>query len=473
VSLLDRHGEFLQALRRAGLPVSVAEDIDAGRALAVVDLLSRSELRAAYAAALVKRRADRAAFDTLFEIYFPALPSEADPDVETETPPSSQRASPPSPAGPGPMTPEVREFREQLLDALRRGDEAALSRLARAGVARFGGVAGAGAGTGSVQSWSRYSVLTRVSPRTLLASFLAATLPAGERDSLAERGMRATFGARVSRFEQLVETEVHRRLAVERGEERVARSAVRPSTERVDLLRASDVELAEIRRAIQPLARRLATRLAQSQRHGRRGKLDFRRTIRASLSAGGVPMHTVSRPRRPRRTDLVIICDVSESVSSFARFTLLLVYALREQFTRVRVFAFVDELDEVTDLLAPGTDVLDAIAQIDQLARVRGWYGRTDYGRAFGEFDGRFADAVTPRTALLILGDARSNYGDPGTAALSRIAQRARHAHWLNPERRTAWDTGDSCAAAVGTVVPMTECRTLAQLGEFVRALAP
>ena len=464
MSLLDRHGEFLQALRRAGLPVSVAEDIDAGRALAAVDLLSRAQMRDAYAAALVKRRADRPAFDTLFDIYFPALPSEPELDVEAVTsPPPSQ----------GPMTPEVREFRDQLLDALRGGDDAALSRLARAGVARFGGVAGGAAGAGSVQSWSRYAVLTRVSPRTLLAAFLAATVPAADRDGLAERGMRATFGARVSRFEQLVETEVHRRLAAERGEQRVARNAVRPSTERLDLLRASDTELADIRRAIQPLARRLATRLAQSQRHGRRGKLDFRRTIRASLSAGGVPMHTVSRPRRPRRTDLVIICDVSESVSSFARFTLLLVFALREQFTRVREFAFVDELDEVTDLLAPGSDVLDAIAQIDQLARVRGWYGRTDYGRAFAEFDRRFADAVTPRTALLVLGDARSNYGDPNVRALGRIAHRARHAHWLNPERQTAWDTGDSCAAAVSAVVPMTECRNLAQLGGFVQSLAP
>ncbi len=110
---------------------------------------------------------------------------------------------------------------------------------------------------------------------------------------------------------------------------------------------------------------------------------------------------------------------------------------MREQFTRVRVFAFVDELDEVTDLLAPGVDVLDAVAQLDQLARVRGWYGRTDYGRAFDLFDRRFADAVTPRTALLVLGDARSNYGDPNVAALRRIAHRARRAHWLNPERRT------------------------------------
>lgn len=469
MTLLDRHGAFLQALRRAGLPVSVAEDLDAGRALRSVDVLDRDQVRAAYAAALVKRRPDRPAFDTLFDIYFPGTSSEGDVEVEPGI------ADPPSP---GPMTPEVREFRDQLLDAVRRGDDAALSRLARAGVARFGGVAGGAAGTGAagtgaVQSWSRYAVLTRVSPRTLLAAFLRATVPDTERGGIAERGMRATFGARVSRFEQLVETEVHRRLAADRGEERVARSAVRPSTERLDLLRATDTELADIRRAIQPMARRLATRLAQSQRHGRRGKLDFRRTIRASLSAGGVPMHTVSRPRRPRRTDLVIICDVSESVSSFARFTLLLVYALREQFTRVRVFAFVDELDEVTDLLAPNTDMLDAIAQIDQLARVRGWYGRTDYGRAFGEFDRRFADAVTPRTALLVLGDARSNYGDPNTAALRRIAQRARHAYWLNPERRTAWDTGDSCAATVAAVVPMTECRSLAQLGEFVRSLAP
>ena len=147
------------------------------------------------------------------------------------------------------------------------------------------------------------------------------------------------------------------------------------------------------------------------------------------------------RPRRPHKTDLVIVCDVSESVTSFAHFTLLLVYALRQQFARVRVFAFIDELDEVTDFFRPGADVVESVTRLAAEANVRGWYGRTDYGRAFELFNERYRDAISPRTSLLVLGDARSNYGDPGlpraapdgrsgtprVLAQSRAAQRVGH----------------------------------------------
>jgi uncharacterized protein with von Willebrand factor type A (vWA) domain len=208
------------------------------------------------------------------------------------------------------------------------------------------------------------------------------------------------------------------------------------------------------------------------QRRGTRGQLDFRRTIRASLSSGGVPLTTRHRPRRPLKTELVVLCDVSESVRSFAQFTLLLVYALRQQFTRVRAFAFVDELDEVTRFFAPGGDVLEAVTRLANEADVTWLLGRTDYGRAFELFAHRFPDAVGPRTSLLVLGDARSNYGDLALPVLTKLAGRAKHAYWLNPERRAIWDTGDSRASEYGAIVPMSECRNLAQLGEFVHELA-
>jgi uncharacterized protein with von Willebrand factor type A (vWA) domain len=196
---------------------------------------------------------------------------------------------------------------------------------------------------------------------------------------------------------------------------------------------ATRAELAALRREIAPLARRLAARLAMDQRRGSRGQLDFRRTIRASLSSGGVPLTTLHRPRRPLKTDLVVLCDISESVSSFAQFTLLLVYALREQFTRVRAFAFVDELDEVTRFFTPGADVVDTVRRLAAEADVVAFLGRTDYGRAFEFFADRFPDVIGPRTSLLVLGDARSNYGDLALPVLQQLVGRAKHAYWLNP----------------------------------------
>ncbi len=458
MSLLDRHVEFVVALRRAGLPVSVAEDLDAAAALRVIDMLDRVQLRASYAAALMKRQAQRGAFDTLFDLYFPAARGAGD-----EPAPDTPSAR---------MTPELQQYRAQLGNALLSGDDAELSRMARTGVARYGAVAASGSGSGG-QAWSGYAARNRISAQTLLAGLLEQALygRADDDSGLGVRAARTRFAAGIARFERLLDTEVQRRQAEITGAEQVARTAVRPSVDRIDLLSATRADLYAIRREIQPLARRLAARLAIEHRRGRRGQLDFRRTIRSSLSSGGVPVDTVHRPRHPKKTDLVILCDVSESVTAFAHFTLLLIHAMREQFTRVRVFAFIDDVDEVSKLFRPGADVVESVTRLAAEANVRGWYGRTDYGRVFGLFAERHLDAITTRTSLLVLGDARSNYGDLALPALRWIASLARRAYWLNPERRVAWDTGDSAAAEVGEIVPMVECRNLAQLGQFVRDL--
>jgi uncharacterized protein with von Willebrand factor type A (vWA) domain len=222
---------------------------------------------------------------------------------------------------------------------------------------------------------------------------------------------------------------------------------------------------------VHPLARRLATRLAVRRKAGDRGRLDFRRTVRASLSTGGVPAATRHRPPRPHRPELVVLCDASDSVASFAHFTLLLTFALREQFTKVRAFGFVDTVDEITRFFAPGADVLETIERLSERADMSR-FGRTDYGQAFTRFAYRYRDAVGPRTSLLILGDARSNHRPPALDALSALAGEARHVYWLNPEPRRQWDTGDSLASVYGAVVPMHECRNAAQLAAFVERLA-
>ncbi|MFL6052167.1 MAG: vWA domain-containing protein [Actinoallomurus sp.] len=452
MALLERHLGFLAALRDAGLPVSLAEGLDAVHALAAIDLAERESFRTAYAATLVKRHAHREAFDTLFDLWFP--PVTGSPEAARERPAYDD--------------PEVRRLRDELSRLLMEGDENLLRDFARGAVGAYGrGSGGSGAG-GS--RWFSYQVLRTLSPETLMAGLLAAVLT--ERGGLDEKVARRTFARRIERFERFVAEDVRRRIAEENGTEKVARSTVRQPLEQVDFLRATRVDLAAIRREINPLARRLAARLAHRRRHGRRGRLDFRRTVRASLSTGGVPLTTHHRPPRPHKPELVVLCDASDSVSSFAHFTLLLTYALREQFARVRAFAFIDDLDEITRFFAPGADVVEAMTRMTREARLVWVSGHSDYGRAFGVFEDRYADAITPKTSLLILGDARSNYGSLNLEAIERLAGRARHAYWLNPEPLRDWDTGDSAASAYGAVVPMRECRNLTQLADFVESLA-
>lgn len=473
MSLLDRHLRFLEALRTAGLPVSLSEGLDAVAAVQAIGLEDREVLRAAYAASTVKRQPHRAAFDHLFDLYFPALVgdpsrdgqagegSEENDDDAADRPGESGSHDGPLPDGPE----DLARFTEALTNALGMGDPDALTQLAREAVQRFGLIRGR---TPSEQRWSSYNVMNRVSPNQLIDRVLQGLL--GDLD--ADPATRRLVEAQVQAFEGMVEAEVRRRAAEVRGPEHVAKYTVRKSIDQLDFTAARRTDLEEMRREIGPLARKLATRLRQKQAAQQRGALDFRRTVRASVSSGGVPLTTYHRPRRPSRPDLVVLCDVSGSVANFANFTLMLVYALREQFNRVRAFTFVDAVHEVTDQFQLGADPAATMASLAASAQHASLWGRTNYGRALTRFAEEHGDALGPKTNLLILGDARSNYSDLALPVLRQIAHDTRNVWWLNPEAVRHWNTGDSAARDYAAIVPMIECRNLVQLGDFIRDLA-
>jgi uncharacterized protein with von Willebrand factor type A (vWA) domain len=471
--LVDRMVMFVQALRRAEVPVSTAESVDAVRAIGIIDLLDRDGLRATLAATLCKRPAYRQTFDGLFELYFPARLGDGltTSDEELSALDGDALGIDPEDIPEDATDEEMRALlRDALLRALLDGDPDLIKRLAREAVRRLGRVQ---AQPGR-QTWFAYKVLRAMSPDTLIAPLLDLMLQGAEKGGLAEKVARTTIAERIKAFEQAVESEVRRRVAEERGIEAVEKTAVKPLADQVDFLRASRADLAELKREVYPLARRLATRLTAKRRHGESGRLDFRRTVRASLGYGGVPLETHWKPRKPHKPELVVLCDVSGSVSSFAHFTLLLTHALREQFAKVRAFAFIDTTDEVTRFFGPDADLADVMTRVQNEADVVWLDGHSDYGHAFEIFEERYPDAVGPKTSLLILGDARTNHRHPGTDTLRRVSQMARHTYWLNPEPRSYWGGGDSATWSYEPLVDeMVECRNAAQLSEFVERILP
>jgi uncharacterized protein with von Willebrand factor type A (vWA) domain len=231
--------------------------------------------------------------------------------------------------------------------------------------------------------------------------------------------------------------------------------------------------LAEIERIIHPLTRKLAIRLAQRRRRGRVGRLDVRRTIRTALSTGGVPVDPRFRKPRPGKPEIVVLADISGSMSTFARFTLQVVYSMAAEFSRVRAFAFIDAIDEVTGFFGPGTEFGEALGRISTEARVVWLDGHSDYGNALGRFADDYPEVITPRSTVIIAGDARNNYHDANVPALRRTAAAARALFWINPEQRRYWDTGDS---VIGSYEPVCdgvfEVRNLRQLASFVERIA-
>ena len=447
--LVDRHVALVEALRGAGVPVSLAEDVDAAAAVTAIGLHDRATLRATYAATLVKRAAHRPSFDALFDLFFPALVGDG------------RTATDELPDGPQDTGPALAAFRDDLAEAMAAGDDARTQELAIQAVARFGAMPGRAPG---LSSWSAYQALKRVDPERLVGRIVDALRAGG----LDEEPARRTATGRAARFTGLVEADARRRIAEEKGPEHVADTTLRPTLDKIDFTSARRADLEQMRREIYPLARRLATRLSQEHHARRRGPLDFRRTVRASISTGGVPITTHHKPKRPHRTELVVLCDVSGSVANFAQFTLLLVFALRDQFTKVRAFTFVDDVHEVTHHFRPGADVADVMTDLAASASRAALWGRTSYGRAFTRFEEEHADAIGPKSSLLVLGDARSNYNDLALDTFRGMVGRARHSWWLNPEHTRSWNTGDSAARSYAEIVDMVECRNLTQLGEFV-----
>jgi uncharacterized protein len=458
---------FVGELRAAGLPVSTGEAIDAAAALCHTDLGDREAVRGTLAATLVKSARYLEAFDTAFEVYFGLRPAAVGSAAAAEQAAADAEMMAATLGGAGGGESEAARLGEALLAALLAGEPGALAALARQAVRLLAGME---PGRPLGAAYYLYRVLRGLDAENLRQR-LRQSVKAGP-DPLQRRLAGEDLERRLEAFRKLVEAEIRRLLVADRGPAAVARALRRPLVEDADLNLATAADLAEIERALHPLARRLAVRLSRRRRGGT-GRLDVRRTMRAALSTGGVPADP--RFRRPHRSkpDIVLLCDVSGSVATFARFTLQIVYALASQFTRVQSFAFVDALDEVTGLFGPGADFASGVRRMGDEARVVFFDGHSDYGRAFGQFVADHLGRLGPRTTVIVTGDARTNYRDPNVAALDRIARSSRALFWLNPERRASWDSGDSVFALYRPVCDgVYEVRTLRQLASFVEQVA-
>jgi uncharacterized protein with von Willebrand factor type A (vWA) domain len=474
--LLETLSGFVKELRNAGIPVSLTENLDAMEALQFVPLEDRDAFKYALAATMVKNNAHWKSFETVFEVYFSFRGREyhiggdeaegmADAD---ELIASILGARSGDGGGTEGLTHE--QLAEMLFKALMDGNDPMLRAIARTAVERYAGME-PGRPVGG--TYYLYRTLRQLDLDSVMERMMeAAREQAPKFTDLEERLVKEEYEARLDALRREVEAEIRRRLVADRGAEAVAKSVRKPLPEDIDFMHASREELVALRRAIQPLTRKLAVRLARKRRHGRKGPLDFRNTVRHSLSYGGVPADPKFRYPRPSKPEIVVVADISGSVAAFARFTLQMVYAISSQFSRVRAFVFIDGIDEVTDFFRGTEDITAAIHRINTEADVIWVDGHSDYGHAFETFWERWGGEVSGKSTVLLLGDARNNYHASQAWVLAEMAKKARHIYWLNPEPRSYWDTGDSIVSQYATYCDGAyECRNLKQLEKFVEQL--
>jgi uncharacterized protein len=450
VSFDARILRFGEALRAEGVAIGTSELNDSFAALAEVPWTIPEDFRAALASTLAKSPEDRRIFDLVFDrFFFRAAEQQA---LRHEVREGGEDGIT------GGERIELDNLREQLLQAIRDGDEAAMRDLARLAIAAFGR-RGEGSGVLGVD-------VQRIRRALGLRSEPGGPVQQDVSDDGA--GGDGLTRDQIRRFEAYLRRELER-AQIERTR---SLPPARPLTELDRALPTGPLQdLAAVHRVVAQLKRRLATQGHESRGRKRHAHVDVRRTMRASLQTGGVPVVLKYRPRRPRRPELYVLCDVSTSVTSASVFFLSVLHALHDAFRKMRSFVFVERISEVTDVFERERSFRAASEAISKDAGVADVSGYTDYGRVWREFLSQVEDDLHPRATVIVLGDARTNGRDPRADVFAKIADRAGRTFWLNPEPRLYWNYGDSVIATYERFCEAHECWTTRQLEDFVKAL--
>jgi hypothetical protein len=480
--LLDLMGGFIQELRDAGLPVSLTENLDAMEAVRAISIEDRTTFKYALGATLVKNHQHWPAFETVFDVYFSIRGPEysltnddeqGQGEGEGEDGQENDQAegSGSEAGGGGGDAMSNEDLAEMLYQALMRQDQNLQRAVARTAVQRFAGME-PGRPVGG--TYYLYRTLRNLDLDGVLERLLEADRENNEgRSGLDDRLAKDEYESRIEKLKTEIEAEIRRRLVADRGVEAMAKTLRKPLPEDLDFMHATRDEMETLRKAIAPLTRKLAIRLARKRRHRNKGGLDFRTTIRKSLSYGGVPAEPRFKHPRPSKPEIVILADISGSVAAFARFTLHLVYAMSGQFSKVRAFVFIDGLDEVTRFFDGHEDITASVHRVNTEADVVWVDGHSDYGHAFEVFEKNYLkSAITSKTTVMILGDARNNYHAAQSWIIQEMKRNAKQVFWLNPEPGSYWDTGDSIVSEYAQYCDgLFEVRNLRQLETFVEAV--
>ena len=407
---------FIRALRSSDVRVSTGEAIDAARAVALIGYADRRLLKDSLSCVLAKSPEEKLTFDELFDLYFSRQEQSASAG-NAQTLQDESTGSPVTDPG-------------NVVDLMESGDEAAISvALEKAADA---------AGVDEI----RFSTQVAYYAQQMVKQMGGEGLQTRLLEALQGRSPESEAQAN-----QLIDI---RRDLTMRARERVQKAfdvfgAGEPRQFREDYVASkslssldrSDMERMKV--LIAKIAKRLAVKHSRRRRKKNRGQLDIRRTMRANAGMDGVPFNVVWRQKRRDRPKIIVICDVSGSVAQYVRFLLLLLWSMKDVVPDLHAFAFSNRLYAVDGLLEDSSfDVA-----MEKILRQAGM-GSTSYGQAWSDLKVNHEQIIDRRATILVLGDGRSNYGDPRMDLFREFTGRAKRTIWLNPEGSALWGTGDS-----------------------------
>ncbi|MFQ5667889.1 MAG: VWA domain-containing protein [Candidatus Binatia bacterium] len=465
----DRIIEFTALLRRNGLRVSMAENMDSFQALQLVGLADRTTVKDVLRATVVKRAVDAGTYDALFDIYFGGLG-----DIIAGSATSLMDAMQLDAAG----FQRLLDSLAGVLDSL----DIELSELAQFLLSNNTGqlekMLRDAAGAAEVRKIERSFQEGRYShtmAQTLGLGALAEELDALKRqldDADIDPALRSQLQQLIDRRLQDLTAMIKRavRLELEKRDQGVRERQRMQGLAEKSFYYLSEEEIRRMKEAVAKLAQRLKNVVSARRRQAKRGKFDLKDTLRKNLQYGGVPFKIQFDRRVRDKPQVIVLCDVSDSVRNVSRFMLQFVYSLQDLYSRVRSFIFVSDIGETTQLFEE-QEVNEAIEEALN-GSIINVFAHSDFGRAFRAFHRDYMTAVNNKTTVIVLGDARNNYNLPHESVVKEIQHRAKQLIWLNPENRLTWGFGDS---EMDRYLPycdlVEECRNLNQLYRVIDRL--
>ena len=465
--------EFANVLRRNGVRVSLSENMDVFRALEHVGIGDRQLFRDALRATLIKRAGDIRPFEELFDFFFFGLGQAIDAldrrmMEELGLSPKQYQE----------LLDRIRQLLQRLegdfsplAKALLAGNRGELERLLREAARQE-------LESGN-QDGFRFTPYMRLGARLQLDQaqgdierFKALLDMSGERAQNAEdiENMMRYLEERLRDLNRLLREMIHQEQRKQGHEPRdgSARSALSDKS----FAFYTEDDIRRMNDAVIRLAQRLKNRLSVRRKRAARGRFDVKKTLRRNLQYGGVPFEIMLDRRKKTKPQVMILCDISDSVLNASRFMLQFVYSIQDLYAKVRSFVFVSELGEVTKLFEDNE--INRAVEAALKGDVIDVFSHSNFGRAFEMFHKNYFAAVDSKTTVLIIGDGRNNYNRPNDWVLREIQRKAKQLIWLNPESRMTWGVGDSempCYAPHCHVA--AECRSISQLYKIVDLIAP
>jgi uncharacterized protein with von Willebrand factor type A (vWA) domain len=466
----DQIIEFANVLRRNGVRVSLSENIDAFRAIDLLGIEDPSQFRAALRTTLVKRAIDLRPFDELFDLFFLGIGrslNQADQQLIEQLGLSPQEFQD--------LLDRIDRFLKQmegelssLTRALLSGNKGELERLLRQAAA-------AEAERGSNQSF-RFTPFTKIASKLeldklqdeieRLKGHLKMLAQDGEDSESVIRYLDQRLKDLYGMLREIIYQEQRKR-----GIDASDRNRSVTLAEKSFSFYSED-DIQRMNEVVTRLAQRFKNRLSVRRKNAARGRFDLNETLRKNLQFGGVPFHIQLDRRRKTKPQIVILCDISDSVLNASRFMLQFVYSIQDLYSKVRSFVFVSDIGEVTQIFEEHN--IQKAVEMALTGNVIDVYSHSNFGRAFELFYKDYFSVVTNKTTVLIIGDGRNNYNRPSEWVLREIQQKAKQLIWLNPESRMTWGVGDSEMPRYARYCKITEeCRNIGQLYNLIDAIEP